>query len=91
MKNLIDEIVIREYKTSDELNWLDTLGSIMVDSYAWTEVYHKKPIYKNETVDLVAIHNNNLIGIITIEITTNEKDKTREGFVQEFGVLKNYR
>ncbi|MEA3312838.1 MAG: GNAT family N-acetyltransferase, partial [Caldisericota bacterium] len=62
-----EKVIIREYKKSDELKWLDVHASVMVDSYAWWTVIHKKPKYKKDTIDLVAVCNDNIVGFITIE------------------------
>lgn len=83
---------VRCYENNDEMSWLDVHASVMVDSYAWWTVIHKKPVYKNEIIDLVATVKDNIIGFITIEINSeiipNQKDY---GFVWEFGVHRNYR
>lgn len=91
----MNNIVIREYKPSDELRWLDVHASVMVDSYAWWTVIHKKPSYKNEVIDLVAVNDRGIIGFITIEINSDiMKDSNLDGeygFVWEFGVYRDFR
>lgn len=86
------EIIIREYKAEEELEWLDLHASIMVDSHAWWIVHHKKPVYQNPVVDLVASFKNELVGFtvaeINIDITDSEKS---EAFVWDFGVHRDYR
>ncbi|ERJ11456.1 GNAT family N-acetyltransferase [Haloplasma contractile] len=84
---------IRPYSKSDELEWLDVHASVMVDSYAWWTVIHKKPIYKNDTLDLVAMNKvGKIVGFITIEINADIMSyKENYGFVWEFGVHRNYR
>ena len=87
-----EKMIIREYKKSDELKWLDVHASVMVDSYAWWTVIHKRPKYKKDTVDLVAVCNDNIVGFITIEINSDiVKELENVGFVWEFGVHRNYR
>ena len=66
-----EKMIIREYKESDELKWLDVHASVMVDSYAWWTVIHKKPKYKKDTIDLVAVCKDNIVGFITIEINSD--------------------
>lgn len=90
---MLDKVIIREYKNSDELNWLDVHASVMVDSYAWWIVIHTKPTYKKEVVDLVAVIEDKIIGFITIEINSDIIDivKGDYGFVWEFGVHRNCR
>ena len=86
---------IREYKESDELNWLDLHATLMVDSYAWWTVIHKKPRYKNTIIDLVVTteKEDEIIGLITIEINSEVIDFVEGdyGFVWEFGVHRKYR
>ncbi|MDQ3021771.1 MAG: GNAT family N-acetyltransferase [Bacteroidota bacterium] len=83
-----EEIIIRDYKTEEELEWLDLLASVMVDSYAWWEVKHKKKIHKNVVIDLVACDKDRLVGFTVAEIDEGEKDTA---FVWDFGVHRNYR
>lgn len=86
-------VLIREYRETDELEWLDLHASIMVDSYAWWTAIHKKPTYKNKNIDLVAIIKDKIIGLITIEINSEVTNIVEGGygFVWEFGVYRDYR
>jgi hypothetical protein len=68
---LSEEIIIRNYKKEDELEWLDLHASLMVDSYAWWTVIHQKPEYKNESIDLVGVIADKIIALLTIEINTD--------------------
>jgi|AntRauTorcE11897_2_1112592.scaffolds.fasta_scaffold03477_7 ribosomal protein S18 acetylase RimI-like enzyme len=87
------EFKIEEYIPKDELNWLDVHASVMVDSYAWWIVIHKKPEYDNETIDLVMKKDNNIVGFITTEINSKVIDFIKDdyGFVWEFGIHRDYR
>lgn len=85
-----DDITIRNYKHSDEPEWLDLHASVMVDSYAWWIVIHKKPAYKKETIDLVACHNEKIVGFTVGEINS-EMSKENEVFIWDFGVHRNFR
>ena len=85
-----DEIMIREYNSGDELDWLDLHASVMVDSYAWWIVIHKKPVYNNNVIDLVACHNEKLIGFTVGEINS-DKAENKNVFIWDFGVHRNYR
>jgi len=87
-----EKMIIRGYKESDELKWLDVHATVMVDSYAWWTVIHKKPKYKKDTIDLVSVYNDNIVGFITIEINSDiVKELKNVCFVWEFGVHRNYR
>lgn len=83
---------VRCYEKKDELSWLDVHASVMVDSFAWWTVIHKKPVYKNETIDLVATVQGKIVGFITIEINSEViPELNHYGFVWEFGVHRDYR
>jgi GNAT superfamily N-acetyltransferase len=84
-------IEIREFRTSEELEWLDVHASVMVDSYAWWVVIHKKPEHKNKIIDLVACHGKKIVGFTVAEVNTNVNKEKEEVFVWEFGVHRNYR
>ena len=85
-------ITITPYTPDRELEWLDIHASIMVDSVAWWTVLHKKPTYKKPIVDLIALKDNKIIGMIVIEINSNiNRQDHPAGFVWEFGVHRNER
>lgn len=85
--------LIRAYQEQDELEWLDLHASIMVDSYAWWIVLHKKPSYKGEVVDLVVEENGTLLAFLTMELTPDFLDTSHgpSAFVWEFGVHREHR
>ncbi|WP_079710339.1 GNAT family N-acetyltransferase [Paraliobacillus ryukyuensis] len=89
----LQEIIIRDYQTEEELDWLDVHASVMVDSYAWWTVLHQKPTYTNDTIDLVAVDDTErIVGFITIEMNAAVvKEQSDAGFAWEFGVHRNYR
>jgi len=83
---------IREYRPFMELQWLDVHAAVMVDSAAWWTVLHKKPVYENEVVDLVALVEGKIAGFIVIEIDSEIiADHNPAGFVWEFGVHRDFR
>jgi GNAT superfamily N-acetyltransferase len=85
-------IKIETFQAIDELSWLDVHAQIMVDSIAWWTVLHKKPVFIQSTVDLVAKCDNKIIGFIVIEINSDiVKEKNPSGFVWEFGVHRDFR
>ena len=90
---MCQNLIIREYVAEDEPAWLDLHAVVAVDSYAWWIVVHRKPEYKNDTVDLVAESKGNLIGFITVEINSPVISHMSEdyGFVWEFGVHRKHR
>lgn len=85
-----EKISIRNYKSEDELEWLDVHASVMVDSHAWWIVLHKKIIYENDVIDLVACDKNKIVGFILAELNS-PMSKKNEAFVWDFGVQRKYR
>ena len=85
-------IIIKEYRPFQETQWLDCHASVMVDSAAWWTVLHKKPVYENEVIDLVALIDGKIAGFIMIEInSTIISEMNPAGFVWEFGVHRDFR
>ncbi len=89
----MNDYEIRCYKKKDELNWLDTHASVMVDSTAWWTVIHSKPEYDNEIIDLVVEQSDEIVGFITTELNSNVIDFIEDdyGFVWEFGIHRDHR
>lgn len=87
-----EELIIRNYKSEEELEWLDLHASVMVDSHAWWIVQHRKPVHRNPVVDIVACFNNKLVGFTVAEINIDISDPEKsEAFVWDFGVHRDYR
>jgi len=86
-------VSIENFSEHEYLEWLDCHASIMVDSYAWWTVLHKRPRYKNEIIDLVAKVEGKIVGFVTAELNSKVIDIVKDdyGFVWEFGVHRNYR
>jgi ribosomal protein S18 acetylase RimI-like enzyme len=83
---------IEKYQTRDELAWLDVHAQVMVDSAAWWTVLHKKPVFQQPSIDLVAKWNEKIVGFIVIEINSAiDKENHPSGFVWEFGVHRDFR
>jgi ribosomal protein S18 acetylase RimI-like enzyme len=89
----MSQYIVREYKSEDELNWLDVHASVMVDSTAWWTVIHQKPNYENEVIDLVVEKEDQIAGFITTEINSEVIDfvQGEYGFVWEFGIQRDHR
>lgn len=89
----MSEYKIREYKEKDELQWLDTHASVMVDSFAWWTVIHNKPEYDNEVIDFVVELGEEVVGFITTELNSKVIEFVEEdyGFVWEYGVHRDHR
>ncbi len=89
-------MIIRDYKETDEQDWLKCrLLSFYDSSYAENIIY-KKPTYFNSTIDLVAVENKKIVGFIEVEIEEEVGDvcyldTTIGGVVWNIGVLPEYR
>ncbi len=89
-------MIIREYKETDEQDWLKCrLLSFYDCSYA-EDIIYKKPSYFNSTIDLVAVENDKIVGFIEVEIEKEVGDvcyldTTIGGVVWNIGVLPEYR
>ncbi len=62
-----------DYKDIDEKEWLRCRLLSFYDSSYYDDVIHKKPVYDNELIDLVAEEDGHIVGFIEIEIEKNCK------------------
>ncbi len=86
---------IRDYKDIDEKEWLRCRLLSFYDSSYYDDVIHKKPVYDNELIDLVAEEDGHIVGFIEIEIENNCKevcylDGELGGVIWNLGVLPEY-
>lgn len=86
-----ENILIREFKPGEEPEWLDLIASVMIDSYAWWVVLHKRIIHKNAVIDLVATHKGKLVGFTVAEINADVVKEKNTVMIWDFGVHRNYR
>ncbi|HMS64628.1 MAG TPA: GNAT family N-acetyltransferase [Ignavibacteria bacterium] len=86
-----ENIIIREYKPEDESKWLDIHAGVMVDSYAWWTVIHKKIVYEKEVIDLVACSEGKITGFLVAEINSDVCKEKDTAFVWDFGVQRKHR
>lgn len=87
---MIENFFIRDYESKDETEWLDLHASVMVDSYAWWIVLHKKIVFENEAIELVAFKDGKMIGFVVAEIDSDISEKDT-AFVWEYGVHRDHR
>jgi len=64
---MIENLIIREYNSSDEKKWLQCRLISFHDSAYYDDVYTKKPIFNNSSLELVAELNGKIIGILDLE------------------------
>ena len=64
---MVKNLIIRPYNLSDEENWLNCRLISFYDSAYYDDVYTKKPIFNNSSLELVAEINGKIIGILDLE------------------------
>jgi GNAT superfamily N-acetyltransferase len=87
------EIEIREYRDSDENEWMEVRAKILTISHSWDYCIQERPAYEvHESTRLVMLADGKMIGL-TDTIYDNEPgevcmlDTSRGGYVTEFGRL----
>jgi len=69
---MIENLIIREYNPSDEKKWLQCRLISFHDSAYYDDVYTKKPVFNNSSLELVAELNGKIIGILDLEKDTED-------------------
>ena len=69
---MIEDLIIRPYHPSDAESWLKCRLISFHDSAYYDDVYIKKPIFNNLTLELVAEINGKIIGILDLEKDNKE-------------------
>ena len=64
---MLKDLIIRPYNSLDEENWLKCRLVSFHDSAYYDDVYTKKPIFDNSSLELVAEINGKIIGILDLE------------------------
>lgn len=87
---------IREYKDTDELQWIRCWVLSFLDSAYFDNVLRQKEHYENPAIELVAEEDNKIIGLIDIEYETEKGKvcyKTDElgGVIWHLAVMPEYR
>ena len=60
---MIENLIIRKYNISDEESWLKCRLISFHDSAYYDDVYTKKPVFNNSSLELVAELNGKIVGI----------------------------
>lgn len=86
---------IRQYQDEDEADWLNTWGQVAVTSFAWAALWHRKPRYEKESLELVAELNGEIVAFMDVEVenVAGELGLLTDipcGFVWEFGVRPDH-
>ena len=64
---MLKDLIIRPYNLSDEESWLKCRLVSFHDSAYYDDVYTKKPMFDNLSLELVAERNGEIIGILDVE------------------------
>ncbi|UCG01416.1 MAG: GNAT family N-acetyltransferase [Candidatus Heimdallarchaeota archaeon] len=89
-------VIIRDYSSSDEDNWIQCQLQSYLESPYYDVLNKFKPRYENPAIELIALVKGNLVGILDIEIEQKKGqfcfDETeRSGMISVIGVLLQYR
>lgn len=71
MKNL--DLQILKYKTKYEDQWLECLKNSFYDSFYYDSLVKTKPRYENYSIELVAFSNDELVGLLDIELVSSDE------------------
>jgi len=93
---MIENLIIRKYNVSEEENWLKCRLISFYDSAYYDDVYTKKPIFNNSSLELVAELNGKIVGILDLEKDSEDGSicycKSGVGaMIWTIAVLPNYR
>ena len=64
---MLKDLIIRSYNSSDEEGWLKCRLVSFYSSAYYDDVYTKKPVFNNSSLELVAELNGKIIGILDLE------------------------
>jgi len=90
------EITVRDYTDADSHEWIRVHAIILTISHAWNYSIQERPEYDHDSVRLVALDGERIVGLMDVEIEDEPgtlclvKDSPG-GYVLEFGRLPEYR
>ncbi len=86
-------MVIRTYRDSDEHGWLGCRAVSFLDCSYFNDVKREKGSYPHPSVDLVAVDNGNIIGLLSAELDSCELSINigRGAIIWHMAVLPEYR
>lgn len=86
-------MVIRTYRDSDEHGWLVCRAVSFLDCSYFNDVKREKEGYPHPSVDLVAVDNGNIIGLLSAELDSCELSINigRGAIIWHMAVLPEYR
>nr|GGG79293.1 hypothetical protein GCM10011398_25760 [Virgibacillus oceani] len=63
---------IRRYNAEDELGWVRCRILSFLDTAYYDNVFKEKEKYENSSIELVAVIDHQIVGLLDIEYETNE-------------------
>lgn len=87
---------IRQYNPSDEESWIKCHLFSYYDSIYFDEPVKVKPRYETPSIELVGIQNDEIVGILDVEIELEpgqfcHDENNRSGFISVIGVIPQHR
>ncbi|MFD2211650.1 GNAT family N-acetyltransferase [Virgibacillus halophilus] len=73
------EVEIRPYRSKDEIGWVRCRTLSFLDTAYFDHVLNKKETYQNPAIELVAIENEQIVGLLDIEYEKTEKSICTKG------------
>jgi ribosomal protein S18 acetylase RimI-like enzyme len=70
---------IRSYNSNDEIGWLRCRVLSFLDTAYYDNVFKEKEKYKNPAIELVAVENGQIVGLLDIEYDDKEKTVCTKG------------
>ena len=67
------DIEIRSYRKEDETRWVRCRVLSFLDTAYYDNVLREKEKYENSTIELVAVYENQIVGLIDIEYELEER------------------
>ncbi|MFE6138452.1 GNAT family N-acetyltransferase [Bacillus sp. NPDC057893] len=73
------DIKIRAYKKDDEIGWIRCRALSFLDTAYFDNVFREKEKYENPAIELVAVYENQIVGLIDIEYELEERTVCSRG------------
>lgn len=70
---------IRHYNSNDEIGWVRCRVLSFLDTAYYDNVFKEKEKYENPAIELVAVENGQVVGLLDIECDVNEKKVCTKG------------
>ena len=70
---------IRQYQAEDEIGWVRCRVLSFLDTAYFDNVFQKKEVYENPAIELVAVENGQIVGLIDIEYEIRERTVCSRG------------